>query len=389
MEVNNIMRIVILANKYHNKIEPNVNVFTQQIAWSMCDQGAEVIVICPLAVNYKKKYSEFEAVREEITESNKVIKIYHPRYIGFGQNGNFLLKSRVKATTALYINAVDSVLSKIIQHDDILFAEFLCPAGVAASKLEKKYRVKAFMQCGEATYQGDRRYGNQYLEKALRSLTGVVALSGQNKKYFTDAGIVKAEKIIILPSGYRKDRIYQRDKTVSREKFGLPTDKFIVGFCGSFDDRKGILRLEKAIDGIDDEDIVLAACGKGKMSPTTEKLVWKGPINHKDLGFFYSALDVFAFPTYNEGCCTAIVEAIACGCPIISSDRSFNKEICDETNSILIEPDDIHAMKESILALKNNPEYRNKLSMGSLAKGKELSLDDKAYRLLQYFCSKE
>ena len=379
------MRIIILANKYPNRIEPNVNVFTQQIAWSLCDQGVEVIVICPLAINYNSKYMQFKNAREEKTESNKTIKIYHPYYIGFGQNGMTLLKSRVKLTTTLYIMAVDTVLKKIIRPDDVLFAEFLCPAGVAASKLGLKYNVKAYMQCGEATYQGDSRYGNQFLKKALCGLTGIVALSGQNKNYLLDAGIIKAEKIIILPSGYRKNRIYQRDKIKSRDKFSLPRDKFIVGFCGSFDERKGIIRLEKAIDEIEDKDVVLAACGKGKIGPTTKKLVWNGPINHKDLGYFYSALDVFAFPTYNEGCCTAIVEAIACGCPIISSDRSFNYEICDETNSILIDPDDIYAMKDAIIKLKNNPDYCNRLSNGSLVKGEELSLDDKAYRLIQYF----
>lgn len=383
------MRIIILANKYPNKIEPNVNVFTQQVAWSLCDQEAEVIVICPLAVNYNSKYSEFPDMREENTESGKTITIYHPRYIGLGQNGNTLLKGRVRLTTALYICAVEKVLRKILRHDDVLFAEFLCPAGVAASKLGLKHGVKAFMQCGEATYQGDTRYGNTYLKKALRGLTGVVALSGQNKNYLIDAGIIEEERIIILPSGYRKDRIYQRDKLKSREKFKLPTDKFIVGFCGSFDERKGILRLERAIDEIEDKDVVLAACGKGRIGPTSKKLVWNGTINHKDLGDFYSALDVFAFPTYNEGCCTAIVEAIACGCPIISSDRSFNYEICDKTNSILIDPDDIQAMKEAIMELKRDPDRRNLLSKGSLEKGKELSLDDKAARLIQYFTQKQ
>ena len=201
-------------------------------------------------------------------------------------------------------------------------------------------------------------------------------------------GIIDTDKIIVLPSGYRKDRIYQRDKFAARKRLNLPLNKFIVGFCGSYDDRKGILRLEKAIDEIQDTDIVLAAVGKGNFEPTSSKCVLKGPVNHVDLAWFYSAIDVFAFPTYHEGCCTAIVEAIACGCPVISSDRPFNYEICDHTNSILIEPDDIGAMKRSILKLKNDEKLRHQLSRGSLRRAKELSLDEKAKKILDFVGSR-
>ena len=238
------------------------------------------------------------------------------------------------------------------------------------------------MQSGEATYQGDRKYGNIKLAKLLNGLTGVIALSGQNKDYLVETGVVPADKVIILPSGYRKDRIFPRDKIESRKKFGLPIDKFIVGFCGSYDERKGVLRLQKAIDMIDDSEVVFAACGKGDCMPTSEKCVWTGPINHKELAYFYSALDVFAFPTYNEGCCTAIVEAIACGCPIVSSDRSFNYDICDSSNSILIDPDDIIGINDSILYLKNNKSEIDRLVEGSIKKSEGLSLDEKAKKVI-------
>lgn len=377
-------KIIIFANKYPNELEPNVNVFTQQIAWSFADAGIDCIVVCPIAVNYNIKYMKFNEFREEITDSGRVIKIFQPKYLGLGQTGKFMLKLRVKLTQWLYTKAVDKILKNNLNENTAIFAEFLCPSGVAAAILGKKYGLRAYMQCGEATYQGDSKYGNSYLKKKLDSLTGVIALSGQNKEFLVNAGIVSPEKIIIMPSGYRKDRIYKRDKIESRKKFNLPIDKFIVGFCGSFDDRKGILRLEKAIDKIDDDDIVLAAVGKGKVAPSSIKCVFKGPINHSELGYFYSAIDVFAFPTYNEGCCTAIVEAIACGSPIISSNRSFNFEICKKENSILIDPDDINAITESIIYLKNNMKKRMEMSKASLNISRDLSLDSKARKIIEY-----
>lgn len=377
--------ILILANKYPNFIEPNVNVFTQQITWSFVDQGYNCIVICPVAINYNKNNFKIPFKRIEITKSGKEIAIFHPKYVGLGQNKNFFLKSRVAATTNEYISAVERVLKEIDISDTIFFAEFLCPAGVAASILGKKYNIPSYMQCGESTYEGNNRYGNKALaNKWLKDLTGVIAVSGHNKNALLNAGVISEDKIIVLPSGYRKDRIFKRDKVESRIKLGLPLNKFIVGFCGSYGERKGVLRLQQAIDNIEDLDIVLAAVGKGKGAPTSEKCIMQGPLNHEDLAWFYSAIDIFAFPTYNEGCCTAIVEAIACGCPIISSDRAFNYEICDDTNSILIEPDDIDTMSSNIIKLKNDDELRKRLSEGSLEKAKGLSLDDKAKKVLDY-----
>lgn len=377
-------QLVVIANKYPNEIEPNVNVFTQQVTWSIADEEVECIVICPMPINYNAKYAKLPYRAIEKTGLGTEVVVYRPKYFGLGIQGEALQKQRVSITTKLFTNAVEQVLKEIGISNSVLLAEFMCPTAVCASYLGKKYGIRSYMQYGTALYYGNEFYGNERLAKLLENLDGVIALSGYNKLHLTENKVIPEEKIIILPSGYRKDRIYKRDKVEARKKLGLPLNNFIVGFCGSFDDRKGILRLEKAIDGITDNNVVLAACGKGKCAPKSKKLVWNGPINHEDLAWFYSALDVFAFPTYYEGCCTAIVEAMACGCPIISSDRSFNYEICDESNSILIEPDDISAMRKAILTLKNDENIQISMSKASLRKSKDLSLDKKATKMIEF-----
>lgn len=378
-------KVIILANKYPSENDPNVNVFTQQVAWSLLDAGVSIIVICPNPVNYNKDNVLLPYYSLEQNESDKKLEIYRPKYVGLGQDSEFMQKVRVNFTTKMYVNAVDRILKRLkIDNNYVLLAEFLCPSGVAAAILGNKYGIDSYMQIGEATYQGDRKYGNSWLKEKLKPLTGAIALSGYIKNYIVNSGILEKDKISIIPSGYRKECMYRRDKSKARDRLGLPQDKFIVGFCGSFDDRKGILRLQKAIDNINDENVVLAACGKGECNPTSDKLVWNGPINHEELSWFYSSLDVFAFPTYFEGCCTAIVEAIACGCPIISSNRSFNDEICNSKNSILLDPDDIQAMQNSILSIKRDKGKQFEMSKSSLEKAKDLSLNIKAIKMINF-----
>lgn len=376
------MSICVIVNKYPNRVEPNVCVFIQQLVWSFSDMGIKCSVICPLPINLKKEYLKFPYKRIEKNENGKEIQIYHPKYVSLGQSGSFLQKLRVAFLTSMYTFAVNSVIKKMEEKPDILYSHFVCPAGVTASRLGQRYSIPSFMAHGEALYVDDVKYGNKKLKREFRGLTGVIAVSSQNKDFCVNAGIVNEEIIQVFPNGYRKERFMQYDKFEARKKFGWDSEAFIVGFCGSFDERKGVLRLQSAVDQID--GIQFACAGKGKKMPTSKKCIWARPVDNRDLAWFYSALDIFVLPTQNEGCCNAIVEAIACGCPIISSDRAFNYDICDETNSLLIEPNDIDQLKSAIVYLKMHEDKRKQLSKGSLIKAESLTLEKRAQNIIDF-----
>lgn len=375
-------KICVIVNKYPNIIEPNVCVFIQQLVWSFADMGYECSVISPLPVNLNKDYLQFPESKVESNENGKKVTIYYPRYISMGQAGRFAQKLRVALTTNSYMNAVESVFKKMPSMPDILYSHFICPSGVVASRLGKKYGIPAFMAHGEATYTGDAKYGNHKLARELSGLNGVIAVSSQNKDYCVDTGIVAETIVGVFPNGYRKERFYPRSKQEARQRFGWPEDAFIAGFCGSFDERKGILRLQEAVDQIPDAYFVCA--GKGKLMPTSEKCLWAKPVNNDELPWFYSALDVFALPTQNEGCCNAIVEAIACGCPIVSANRAFNTDICDDTNSILVDPDDVAQIRDAVLRLTQDADLRSRLSEGSKKMAEKLTLAQRAENIAAF-----
>lgn len=374
--------ILILANKYPNPVEPNICVFIQQLVWEFADLGYSCSVIAPLAVNLNLKYKEIEEVSYEKTENNNKIVVYRPKYLSLGQGDGLAQKLRVSITTALYEAAAIRVIKKYKIPFDTVYSHFLCPSGVVASRLGKKYHVPAFMAHGEALYAGDEKYGNKRLAKELTGLKGVIAVSSQNRDYVVDAGIVKSDIVGVFPNGYRKERFYPRNKTESRKKFNFPENAFIVGMVGSFDERKGVLRLQEAVDQI--SNAYFACAGKGEQNPSSEKCLWAKPVNNDELPYFYSALDAFVLPTQNEGCCNAIVEAIACGCPIISSNRTFNADICDCTNSLLVNPDNVDEIRNAILRIKEDSIFRQSLEEGSLRKSKELTLNERARRILTF-----
>ena len=147
--------ILILANKYPNPVEPNICVFIQQLVWEFADLGYSCSVIAPLAVNLNLKYKEIEEVSYEKTENNNKIVVYRPKYLSLGQGDGLAQKLRVSITTALYETAAIRVIKKYKIPFDTVYSHFLCPSGVVASRLGKKYHVPAFMAHGEALYAGD------------------------------------------------------------------------------------------------------------------------------------------------------------------------------------------------------------------------------------------
>ena len=200
----------------------------------------------------------------------------------------------------------------------------------------------------------------------------MVAVSTQNRGYLLEADIIPNCKIGVFPNGCRGDRFYPRDRHEARQKMGWADDAFIVGMTGSFDVRKGVLRLKQAVEKTD--GVYYACAGKGPLDPSGKRCLLSSPIVNADLPWYLSALDAFVLPTQNEGCCTATVEAISCGLPIVSADRSFNYDICGEDNSLLIDPDDVEAIAGAIEQLRDDGELRARLAQGSLNRAVGLDL---------------
>ena len=86
----------------------------------------------------------------------------------------------------------------------------------------------------------------------------------------------------------------------------------------------------------------------------------------------------------NEGCSNAIVEAMACGLPIISSNRAFNDDILDAECSIRVNPVDVDEIHEAIQKLVSDPISREKMSEAAIKKAENLTLSVRAQNILAY-----
>lgn len=109
-----------------------------------------------------------------------------------------------------------------------------------------------------------------------------------------------------------------------------------MAFVGHFNERKGSLRLSEALKEI--KDIKSIFIGRGPEVPDCPGILYCGSVKHNKVPEYLNASDVFVLPTLTEGCCNAIIEAMARGLPIVSSNLTCNDGILNESNSIRINP---------------------------------------------------
>jgi glycosyltransferase involved in cell wall biosynthesis len=113
--------------------------------------------------------------------------------------------------------------------------------------------------------------------------------------------------------------------------------------------------------------------------------LFKGALPHEDIPTYLNAADVFVLPTLAEGCSNAIVEAMACGLPIISSNLPFNWDLLNAENAILVDPMSVEQIATGIEKLLNHPALQQQMSLSALATVKDLTIEKRVRSILQFF----
>ena len=198
-------------------------------------------------------------------------------------------------------------------------------------------------------------------------------------------GLADESEIGVFPNAIDTSAFYVKDKHKCRDKLGISNEDFVVIFVGHFINRKGVNRVSEAIDTIDKlHNIKSIFIGAGNENPTCKRTIFVGRVPHEEVADYLNAADVFVLPTLAEGCCNAIVEAMACGLPIISSNLPFNDDILDSTCSIRVDPEDINEIADAIDLLYREPEYRKRLSQGALVKAEKLTIETRANNIISF-----
>ena len=218
-------------------------------------------------------------------------------------------------------------------------------------------------------------------------MKAVICVSTKNKQESIAYGLAKDEKCVVLPNAYNPKEFYHEDGCAMREHLGITKDDFVVAFCGRFNNRKGVFRVDAALKRLNDPHIKAIYVGSPmdncKDEPDYKHIAFKGQLSHSEIVHYLNAANVFVLPSMAEGCPNSVIEAMACGLPIISSDLPFNYDILDQSNSLLVDPTNVDAIANAILQLKNDKDLCARLSQGALQKAQSLRIEERTKHIRQ------
>lgn len=378
---------MLFVGLYPNEVDQYSNVFFQNLILSIAETGIECTVISPVSITkYKDNIKNISYERLEETKNGYKVRVIHPRTLSFSSKSIFGIKT-FKLTEKLFQRSVLKSVGKLNESFDVVYGHFLLRGGLTAIKIGRRLNIPAFFAYGECDYVSEVSsvYGN-ISKKEIAGVRGIISVSSKNTRELMDSGLFSEDDIIMCPNGIDDRVFHKKDQKEARIKLGFPLNAFVVGFVGGFIERKGDKRLLKAVDKLD--DVYLAFAGRGDNPPEGDKVVFCKPLAHENVSVFLNAIDIFVLPTLNEGSSNAIIEAMACGKPIVSSDLPFNDDILEESNSIKINPTNINQIREAILLLKNNDTKRISLGINGEKKAKELTISYRSRKIIDYINSR-
>ncbi len=135
------------------------------------------------------------------------------------------------------------------------------------------------------------------------------------------------------------------------------------------------------------ENIHFYIAGDGPLrDDLIEKAANRGAADHfhilgftDDIRDFYRALDVFVLPSLKEGFSNALLEAMACGLPVVASTVGGNPEaVCDGWNGFLVPPEDYMAFRQALYTIVHDKKERSKMAHESIRVAEKFSLNEMA-----------
>lgn len=369
--------ICVIASGYPTKNDPSY-AFIRPLVMAWANIGLKCTIIAPQSITHSliRKKNRRPVFWKDFSSNGEAVSVYQPKYFSVSN-----LKVFGCCISEIFrLRAIRKVLNRINCQFDAFYAHFW-DNGIIAATLSKENNV--FVATGESQIWVKNKYSAKYIESVLPKIKGVIAVSRKNLEESQENGLIKEKsEAIILPNAFDSSIFHQMSQITCRKKLGFREDDFIIAFVGAFSERKGVCRLVDAAKKVPGAKLLLI--GSGRIKPNSNQIVFSGKVPHNDIPFYLNAADIFVLPTLAEGCCNAIIEAMACGLPIVSSALPFNDDIIDDSCSKRVDPKSINEIASAIKELNENTNLRKKMVENAIKKVASLTIENRAMLILNF-----
>lgn len=378
------MKILFSALQFPTTSHPFA-AFISMMAKEMAMKRHDVTIVAPQSATHiwfrgGKRLPSYEEIKFDGLDN--YIKVYRPLSFTFG-SGKLLGRMTLLANKF----STNRCLRRLNVQFDVVYAHFW-EAAFNVLRFVYKNGLPLTVVSGEDKILLTPNLTTNELSQLKKLVDNVICVSTKNKNESISNGLTCESKCCVIPNGADIREFHRIDKSECRLQLGFPQDIFIVAFVGRFIHRKGARRVEDAVLKLKDNKIKTIFIGSSmadedaSQEPCGEEIIFKGIVSHEDIPKYLNAADVYVLPTLAEGCSNSIVEALACGLPVISSNLDFNYDVLDSDNSIMLNPLDIDEISAAISKIKSDKDLRNRMSESALKKAKTLSFEKRVDKII-------
>jgi glycosyltransferase involved in cell wall biosynthesis len=267
-------------------------------------------------------------------------------------------------------------------------------------------KKKVVITVHDLAYKKFPKYFNQsvlkwdkYIEQNVHKADAIVVQSQQTRNDLIEIFKVRPDiiKIINLPvNAVFHSNPNDSTKNEIKKKYNL-LSPFAL-FVGTLEPRKNIPTLIRAFEQLHKSgasDLILVVVGKSgwlydeiinsiNNSVVKNKILYLNYLPEKDLAIIYRLATFFVYPSFYEGYGVPVLEAMASGTPVITSNNSSLKEIA-EGAAMLVDPTDVEALAEAMANLSDNQSLREELSKKGLERIKLFNHKTAADKVLNIY----
>lgn len=349
-------RLIVFSSLFPNAVQPNAGLFVRERMFRV-GKLLDVVVVSPkpwfpgqgLIRRLRPGYRPMPGVEE----AQKGFRVLFPRFLAipgalrgldsfFMALGSYLTLRRLKR-----------------QGYNLIDAHFAYPDGHAASRLGRWLRLPVSVTLrGTEVPQSRNPMLAGKLRQVFQRVDFVIAVSDSLRRLALGMGLDEARSLVV-GNGVDADRFSPVSRQEARARFGLPEGARVLVTVGGLVERKGFHRVIDCLPellgrhpdlyylvvggGSPEGDMSAALRAQVERLGLAERVLFLGPTPPDDLKWPLSAADLFVLSTRNEGWANVILEAMACGLPVVATDVGGNAEVIADADLGLIVPFGDHA----------------------------------------------
>lgn len=243
---------------------------------------------------------------------------------------------------------------------DVIFSIFLYPDAYAGMLISQRLGVPMVaMGIGSDVHSIGDRLSAMLTRKVLRQSDFVVTVSEDLRQKAIELG-ASAERSRSVVNGCDLSVFHPRDKGEARKTLKLDPDAETIVYIGRMHIKKGLRELVRAAAALHSRRprLQVHMVGEGADRPEIRAEIEKHGANayvHElpactpdEVPVWMAAADTVTLPSYMEGCPNAVLEALACGRPVVATNVGGIPEIMSEECGRLIPPRDSAALAEAL-----------------------------------------